>query len=334
MAIAINILGQYVGGSIDDTKGRNGIWFAGNSYVIEVTGQISIIDTLNSGGYHVSMRNEMLFCYKLEGLYYLQPFQTLSALNAAYDMEASGSASSANRIYIDTEWTGNRVCNISTLSSTITGTTNLGYVSLGTVDIPINPYTLTGRRIIQEFTTRYLISLRSESVAPLGSYYFACWRNTTPLGESDEGQITQIPISGTLAASYIAAREQYDTFYGYYKYSQLDVNTYFNYAASDLVTLKVSVLGVGDIEPLPDFPSTRPVDYDPDQIWTPDEWVNPIWVPEVIGPPYVPGEWTDDEYVPSDWSDPGLGLVAAGGGNYNQNLVCVGMDLVYYEEFS
>jgi hypothetical protein len=80
----------------------------------------------------------------------------------------------------------------------------------------------------------------------------------------------------------------------------------------------IIVLGINEPVPitdLPDFPATRPVDYDPDLIWTPDDW-------------------TDDVYTPPEWSEPAGVYVAAGGGRYNQNLIAVAKDLVYYEEFS
>ena len=59
----------------------------------------------------------------------------------------------------------------------------------------------------------------------------------------------------------------------------------------------------------------RPDDYDEDLIW-------------------VPGEWDGDDYTPPAWDDIPGNYAAAGGGRYNQNLVAVGHNLVYYEEFS
>jgi hypothetical protein len=70
-------------------------------------------------------------------------------------------------------------------------------------------------------------------------------------------------------------------------------------------------LGVSQPDPLPGFPSSRPTDYDPDQIWTPSE----------------------ESYTEPEWQDPGFSnYQAAGGGRWGQQLVAVGKGLVYYEQ--
>ena len=69
-----------------------------------------------------------------------------------------------------------------------------------------------------------------------------------------------------------------------------------------------------DADTIP-FPPSRPDDYDPDLIWTPDEW-------------------DGDTYVPPEWSDPEGIYVAAGGGRWCQNLVVAGNQKIYYEDYS
>jgi len=63
---------------------------------------------------------------------------------------------------------------------------------------------------------------------------------------------------------------------------------------------------------LPTWPSTRPDDYDPDLIWT-------------------PGEWDGEDYTPPGWSEIEGIYVAAGGGRWSKQLVCVGQSKIYYE---
>ena len=72
-------------------------------------------------------------------------------------------------------------------------------------------------------------------------------------------------------------------------------------------------LGLFGLQPLPSFPSGRPIAYDPDLIW-------------------VPGEWTDPStYVSPEWGEPSR-YFATGGGKWGQQLVVVGNGKVYYTE--
>ena len=57
---------------------------------------------------------------------------------------------------------------------------------------------------------------------------------------------------------------------------------------------------------LQSFPSSRPGTYDEDLVWDEDT-----------------GTWTDDE-----------DLLTKDGSRHNTQLVCVGMDLIYYEEIT
>jgi len=67
----------------------------------------------------------------------------------------------------------------------------------------------------------------------------------------------------------------------------------------------------GQADNLPEFPASRPDDYEPDSIWTP----------------------SDEPYTQPDWQDPGFSnYQAAGGGRWGQQLVVAGNGRVYYEE--
>jgi len=63
---------------------------------------------------------------------------------------------------------------------------------------------------------------------------------------------------------------------------------------------------------LPDFPPSRPDDYNPDLPW-------------------LPGEW-NGTYIPPEWGEP-TDYVATGGGRWGRNLVVAGNKKIYYEAF-
>jgi len=62
------------------------------------------------------------------------------------------------------------------------------------------------------------------------------------------------------------------------------------------------------------FPSSRPVAYDEDKVWTPDNW-------------------TGEVYTPSEWSEPDGVYVSSGGGRFHEQLVVAGNQKIYYEAF-
>ena len=99
-------------------------------------------------------------------------------------------------------------------------------------------------------------------------------------------------------------------------FSSVDGESWSSYGSYDMV---VGLYGSVYVPPSPsepaditDFPTTRPDGYDPDLIWTPDDW-------------------TDDVYTPSEWDEPAGNYTVAGGGRWGQNLIAVGKDLIYYE---
>ena len=178
--------------------------------------------------------------------------------------------------------------------------------------------------------------------APAGTvWYLFPYHYSIPTGVNDSVYDSGFtwgddPLGGPSISPYYEVLEsedggQWRKFYVYINDTLIDGNysivhahirwsDYLNGAPYDIFLIEeerhnIYIFGEAQIPPdpiTPTVPEDRPDDYNFDYYW-------------------VPGSWDGDEYTPPHFEETPTVIVAAGGGRWSKQLVCVGQSKIYYE---